>query len=239
MSRIYANVAPHAIGVDKFVLPKGIADIISPNFTLEGEPRMKKIIWMVAVVLVLSTAVFADIAKPSATTNGKPIIETTLDIRLDANAKDARLIIPRSQIKQLRAELESMDDGSDNTAAVISGPGISRLQTIMSGLFLSLAFVIGGVWFVRSGRAGTRAAKGAVGVIVLSFVATAATFVFANAGPPPEARSITGKMFTSAVHMYGFGWGKIKVEVSDEARDRIQLIVPSPPKTTATPGEEE
>jgi len=198
---------------------------------------MKKIFWMVAVTLFLSTGVFADIAKPQ-TTKGKAAIETTLDIRLDANAKEARLIIPRSQIKQLRAELESLDDGSDNTAALVGGSGISRMQTIMSGLFLSLAFVIGGVWFVRSGRASTKAAKGGVAGIVILFVATAATFVFANAGPPAEARNITGKMFTPAVHMYGFGWGKIKLEVSDDDKDRVRLIVPNPPKTAATPGEE-
>ena len=195
---------------------------------------MKKLLWIVAVTLLSSTVVFADIAKP--TSKGKPAIETTLDIRLDANAKEARLIIPRSQIKQLRAELESIDDGSDNTAGVASVPGISRVQTIMSGLFLSLAFVIGGVWFVRSGRTETKASKGIVAVIVVFFVATAATFVFANAGPPSEARSITGKMFTPAVHMYGFGWGKIKLEVSDEDKNSVRLIVPNPPKTTG--GEE-
>jgi hypothetical protein len=198
---------------------------------------MKKMFWVVTATLFLSTAAFADIAKPP-TPKEKAAIETTLDIRLDASAKEARLIIPRSQIKQLRAELESLDDGSDDTAAVVRGAGISRVQTVMSGLFLSLAFVIGGVWFVRSGRASTKAAKGGVAVIVILFVGTAATFVFANAGPPSEARSITGKMFTPAVHMYGFGWGKIKLEVSDDDKDRVRLIVPNPPKTTATPAEE-
>ena len=201
---------------------------------------MNKILWMVAATLALSTAALADIAKPKTpTTKDNPSIETTLDIRLDAEAKEARLIIPRSQLKQLRAELESIDDGSDDTAAVVSVPGITRVQTVMSGLFLSLAFVIGGVWFVRSGRASGRAAKGVVTLLVVSFVATAATFVLANAGPPSEARSITGRMFTPAVHMYGFGWGKIKLEVSDDDRNAVRLIVPNPPKTNATPGNEE
>ena len=198
---------------------------------------MKKVFCVVAVTLLSSTIAFADLAKPPIS-KGKPGIETTLDIRLDANAKEARLIIPRSQIKQLRAELESLDDGSDDMAGVAS-PGISRVQTIVSGLFLSLALVVGGVWFVRSGRAATKAGKSAVAIVVVSFVATAATFVFANAGPPSEARSISGKMFTPAVHMYGFGWGKIKLEVSDDEKDRVRLIVPNPPKTTASPGEEE
>ena len=198
---------------------------------------MKKLVSIAVLALLSSAVVFADIAKPtkSPTTNGKPSIETTLDIRLDANAKEARLIIPRSQIKQLRAELESLDDGSETAVAT----GTSRVQTVMSGLFLSLAFVFGGIWFVRSGRAATRAGKGAVAILVVSFVATAATFVFANAGPPSEARSITGKMFAPAVHMYGFGWGRIKLELSDNDKSSVRLIVPNPPKTTDTPGEEE
>jgi hypothetical protein len=200
---------------------------------------MKKLLSIATVALLSSTVVFADIAKPgkSPTSNGKSSIETTLDIRLDGEAKEARLIIPRSQIRQLRAELESLDDGSDNTAAAVATTGTSRMQTIMSGLFLSLAFVFGGIWFVRSGRAATKA--GAVSILVISFVATAATFVFANAGPPPEARSINGKMFASAVHMYGVGWGKIKLEVSDDDRSSVRLIVPNPPKTTGTPSDDE
>lgn len=198
---------------------------------------MKKIFCIVAITLLLSTIAFADLAKPP-TPNGTRRIETTLDIRLDANAKEARLIIPRSQIKQLRAELESLDDGSDNTATIVGSSGISRLQTIMSGMFLSLAFVIGGVWFVRSGRAETKAVKSMVALLAVSFAGTSATFVFGNAGPPSEARSITGKMFTPAVHMYGFGWGKIKLEVSDEDKNAVRLIVPNPPKTTASPSEE-
>jgi len=202
---------------------------------------MKKLLSIATVALLLSTVAFADIAKPgkSPVSNGKPSIETTLDIRLDSEAKEARLIIPRSQIRQLRAELGSLDDGSDNMAAAVATSGSSRIQTIMSGLFLSLAFVFGGIWFVRSGRAASKAGKGAVAIVVISFVATTATFVFANAGPPSEARSITGKMFAPAVHMYGFGWGKVKLEVSDDDKSSVRLIVPNPPKTAGTPNEEE
>ena len=200
---------------------------------------MKKVLSIATIALLSSTVVFADIAKPgkSPASNGKPSIETTLDIRLDANAKEARLIIPRSQLKQLRAELESLDDGSDTTAVATSGT--SRVQTIMSGLFLSLAFVFGGFWFVRSGRVATKAGKAAIAVLAVSLVATAATFVFANAGPPSEARSITAKMFAPAVHMYGFGWGRIRLELSDDDKSSVRLIVPNPPKIAGTSNDEE
>jgi hypothetical protein len=188
---------------------------------------MEKLILFVALGLLSSFAVFADIAKPEnpKTEKAKASYETTLDIRLKADAKDATLIIPKSQFKQLRAQLDALDNGSENTAAVVSGSGFSATQTIMSGLFLSLAIVFGGVWFMRAGKATPN--KGVIAAVLLSCVASA-TFVFANAGPPAEARSITGKMFSPAMHMYGFGWGKIKVETTDDDNDRITLIVPNP-----------
>jgi hypothetical protein len=197
---------------------------------------MKKLFLTVTVGLLSSAFALADIPKPEKPKDekAKPSYETTLDIRLKADAKEAKLIIPKSQIKQLRAQLDALDSGSENTAAFIFGSGFSGTQTIMSGLFLSLAIVFGGVWFMRSGRANSTANKGVTAIVVLSCVASA-TFVFANAGPPAEARSITGKMFSSAMHQYGFGWGKIKVETTDDDNDRITLIVPNP-KTSS--GEE-
>jgi hypothetical protein len=199
---------------------------------------MKKLITIVGMTLLISTYCFADIARPNNSSSQTPkpraSIETTMDIRLRPDEKEARLIIPKSQIKQLRAQLETLDEGSNNAAVFTSGNGINGLQTIMSGLFLSLAIVFGGVWFMRSAKA-PRANKGVIAAILLSFIASA-TLVFANAGPPAEARSITGKMFSQAMHMYGFGWGKIKVETTDDD-DRITLIVPNP-KTSSSPGEE-
>ena len=186
---------------------------------------MKRTVLLVVAMLVFAAAVMADEAIPTPTKktpkpNTQKTIDTEMDIRLDANAKEATLYIPRSQIKQLRAELEGLDDSEDTTA------GITRTQTLMSGMFMSLAIVFGGMWFVRSGKAATKGAKVAVIGLAVGAIATAATFVYANAGPPDEARSITGKMFSQAVHIYGFGWGRVKLAVSDDAR--IRLVVPNP-----------
>ena len=198
---------------------------------------MKKLILLVATSMLLAVVAFADIARPvnPKDKSTKASYETTLDIRLKADAKDATLIIPKSQIKQLRAQLESIDDGAENTAAIVSGSGFSGMQTIMSGLFLSLAIAMVGIWLVRSGKT-TTPNKGVIAVVLLSSIASV-SFVFANAGPPAEARSITGKMFSQAMHIYGFGWGKIKVETTSDDNDRITLIVPNP-KTSPSPGEE-
>ena len=64
---------------------------------------------------------------------------------------------------------------------------------------------------------------------VLAGIGSAATFVYANAGPPAEARSITGKMFSQAVHIYNYGWGTVKLEASpDSDGEGVTLIVPNP-----------
>ena len=199
---------------------------------------MKKLFRVTAIALIASSAAFADIARPDNSEGKSPkpkaSYETTLDIRLRADEKDARLIIPKSQIKLLRAQLESLDNGVDSSTAAVTSSGFSGTQTIMSGLFLSLAIGFGGMWFIRSAKNPT-ANKGVIAAVLLSCI-TSATFVFANAGPPAEARSITGKMFSQAMHIYGFGWGKIKVETTDDD-DRITLIVPNP-KTSPSPSEE-
>ena len=107
---------------------------------------------------------------------------------------------------------------------------MTRTQTVVSGGLLSLALIFGGMWFVRPGRIHSKTVMVAVALLTCGSVAT---LVYGNAGPPPEARSINGKMFSQAVHMYKGGWGKIKLEVSDSVRTP-ELIVPD---TQKTPGE--
>jgi len=188
---------------------------------------MKRALCLTAAIILFSIAGFGDIARPdNSTKKGKKSIEATMMIHLREDAKEARLIIPRSQIQQLRAQLDELDGGS-NTAAAVSGNGITPTQTIVGGLFLSLAIVFGGMWFVRSDKDATRTAKTLAIVTILACVGSAAMFVFANAGPPPEARSITGKMFSQAVHIYGFGSGRIKLETSNDG-ENLDLIVPDP-----------
>ena len=95
-------------------------------------------------------------------------------------------------------------------------------------MFLSLAIVFGGMWFVRSGKTATKTGKTLVILAVIAGVGSAATFVYANIGPPLEARSITGKLFDKKVFTpYRFASGKIKIETSDDGI--VQLVVPDPP----------
>ncbi|MCC6330026.1 MAG: hypothetical protein IT174_16045 [Acidobacteria bacterium] len=189
---------------------------------------MKRTLTLIIITIFAATFAFADIARPEKPkpTSKPATVDTQLTIDLDKNAKEARLIIPRSQLKQLRAELDSLDTGRDDTASAL---GITRIQTILGGAFLSLAFVFAGFAVIKRGNLGSTGGKAAAGVAILFAGGVFATIAVGNAGPPSEARSITGKMFTRAVHLYGFGSGKIKLEVSDEARNP-KLIVPNPPE---------
>ncbi len=185
---------------------------------------MSKTLLFLAVVLSMTSLAVADVPNPVKPTKPSKSIDTSLSIRLDGNAHEARLIIPSDQLRQLRAELEQIDGAADNTAA--TSVTFTRTQTIVSGALLSLAFVFGGIWLVRSG--GQRS-KGIVAAAAILTLGSIATLVYGNAGPPPEARTITGKMFTQSVHMYKAGWGAIKLEVSETERNPT-LIVPDTPK---------
>ena len=188
-----------------------------------------------AALIVLSTAAFADIARPDPvkTPKAKPAAGylTTMNVRVDRESKEARLIIPKSQVKALRAELDAID-AEDNTAAVTAPGGISRTQTAMTGIFLSLALVFGGMWIVRSGKASSKNAKALIVGLTVAGIASAATLAYANIGPPPTVRGITGKMFSESMRRYGVGSGQVRVETSTK-EDRLTLIVPDTVDTPA------
>ncbi len=201
---------------------------------------MKTILILGSIVVMAVAYGFADVARP----DGKPTkplvsskqVDSNLRISLRRDATEARLIIPKSQINELRAALNEIDDGGEKIETDRSA-GILRSQTIVSGLFLSLALVFGGIWFVRSEKIETRKGKALGLIAVFAFVGATATLVFANVGPPPDASWINGKMFSNAVHEYKQGGGKIKLEVS-ESETVVLLIVPDPATSTSpTPNE--
>jgi hypothetical protein len=191
---------------------------------------MQKLTILSLSILVFAASALADIPRPDSTPNRakKPAaVDTHLSIVLDRDAKEARLIIPRSQIKALRAEFDNIDGDPDETTAALSSTGISRLQLIVSGVFLSLAVAFAGIWFSRNRKMSATAGSSSVAGMVIFAVGAFATIVYGNAGPPPAAREITGKMFSQAIHVYKFGSGKIKLEVSD-TETQPKLIVPDP-----------
>ena len=141
---------------------------------------MKRIFSLSLLFAMFSIAVFADVRppdtpKPTPAPKEKKSIESNMTIRLDKTMNEARLIIPKSQIKQLRAELENLDNDGGNTAM-----NITRTQTIVSGLFLSLAIVFGGVWFSRNREKGGKINKTIAAGFIILLVGSAATIAIAN-----------------------------------------------------------
>jgi hypothetical protein len=201
---------------------------------------MKRIFCLIAVILFVAIAVFADAAperapKPVRTPKPNRSIDTEMRISLQPNTREARLIIPKNQLRELRAALDDLDR-DDNSAAAVNAPALSRTQTVVSGMFLSLALVFGGVWFVRSGRAASGSGKTLVILAVTAGIFSAATLVFANIPPPLPPRSIDSKMFSATMQRFKEGSGKIKIEASPTAT-LVELIVPDGPGTPGN-GEE-
>jgi hypothetical protein len=128
--------------------------------------------------------------------------------------------------------LDALDSGDDTASA----GGVTGIQTIVGGVFLSLAFVFAGFWFVKPGRLSAKGGKATAAAAIIFAGGAFAAIAFGNAGPPAEARSITGKMFSKALHAYGTGGGKIKLEVSDEVTGP-KLVVPNPRDETRPAGE--
>ena len=183
----------------------------------------KKYLVLLAVLLFAVPA-FADIARPDRTPK-RPKKETAIDsrltIRLDKDAKEARLIIPRSELKGLIAQL-----GTDEMPAVKVG-GISQAQTIMGGTLISLAIIFGGVWAFRSGKLATRSGKVTASVALVLAGGALTSLVYANIAPPLETRSIKGSIFSPAIQKYKFVSGPIKLEIG-ENETAPTLIVPDP-----------
>ena len=176
-----------------------------------------------ALLLATSVSVLADVPNPNGHKSSRSSnIRTFMHLSPDVHATEARLIIPRSLLTQMSAQTEGSD--SQSAAAMQRIFNISGAQTIMAGIFLSLALAFGGVWLVRSRAASGKPARAALGIALLVLCGACAGVAYANAGPPPVARSLTSKILIQEAQPYGAG-GEVKVEVSDDA-NTITLELP-------------
>jgi hypothetical protein len=181
---------------------------------------MKKPAKYIALVLILlfaSLTVFANKAAPPPlpkATNGY------MQIRVDEKATETRLLIPRGMWQKMRAEF----DGEENSNAA-NRFKLSSTQTVMSGIFLSLAFVFGGVWFARGGR-GPKKSSIVIGAALIALLAGVTTVSFANMPPPPRFNKINSEILSEEVKGYGRASGAIKIEVVDDSLDTIILVLP-------------
>ncbi|MCE7961652.1 MAG: hypothetical protein DYH05_04050 [Acidobacteria bacterium ACB1] len=196
---------------------------------------MTKRLLAIVTLLVFAVPAFADIARPDNTPKQpkkNAVTDSRLTIRLDKDAKEARLIIPRSELNELIAQLGT--DGQNAMPAVKVG-GISQAQTIMGGTLISLAILFGGVWAFRSGKLATKSGKVTASIALVLAGSGLTSLVYANIAPPLETRAIKGSIFSPAIQKYKFVSGAIKLEIG-ENETAPQLIVPDP-APSPTPSE--
>lgn len=181
----------------------------------------------------LAAPVFADVAIPDQTpkrspqnarrTNSLPAARMSIESRNDA--KEARLQIPQSLLRQLqRAGLEQ-DDASAASAATDTRARPTR--TIIAGVCLSLSLAFAGVFVARTrGRNARRTIAAAAVALVLFATAGAFAFdAFANARPP-EPRTLDAGSLKRATTPDAELNGLIRIEIVPEG-GAVKLIVPA------------
>jgi hypothetical protein len=179
---------------------------------------MKIIFSLFALVTCFSLTSFADVRPPGTPppTPAPKERDASLTIELDKSAKDVRLVIPKAQVRALRAQLDEID--AEPAAATA---GWTRAQVVFSGLFMSLGIVFAGVWLARSRKIST---KTAVAGAVL-FLSGAALMTFANVPPEVYPNYLTDKIFSDEFRDYEKGSTPVKISVSDKERE-FRLIFP-------------
>lgn len=179
------------------------------------------LVFCAALVILLATATlaFGDLALPKESPAPAPskTIKTNLVITPDGNAWNARLQIPRSSLRQLRAALDNVP-GDD---AVGQSVARGSTATIMAGLCMFLAVSFGGVWLVRSGHSRNQKAVAVIAMAV-ALVGATAMITRGNAAPPPGwkwqrlPQNLNGGVATT---------GTVEVEIVPDGNS-IKLIVP-------------
>jgi hypothetical protein len=139
-------------------------------------------------IMALTTISFANAdiraPKPTPATQGKIVLHTSLEIVPDAKTYEARLQIPQSELQNLRAAL----DGIDNNRTFAASISRSSPRTIIAGVLLFLSISFAGVWLARSSqRSGppNRITKLIViGLMAIATIGVATIITRGNAGPP-------------------------------------------------------
>lgn len=188
--------------------------------------RTTRLALVTLLLLVGSVHALADVALPNSAkhrTGNNSTITSSMIISPDEKAKEARLLIPRDLLRQLQAGLDGND--AQSSAAATSGlSGLSGAQTVMAGIFLSLALAFGGIHLLRSRQQTDKLTRAALGVAILALCGASASLVYGNAGPPPVARSLTSKILIQDLQWWG-AYGQVKVEIVEDS-DQVRLVLP-------------
>jgi hypothetical protein len=148
---------------------------------------------------------------------------TEFRVYIERDATEAKLIIPTSIIRELSRDADKSSYLPPRNW-IEDRPIPSRMGTVIGGMLLALSILFGGLWLIRNHKLSAANVGTIALLLTLSGIGTA-SIVYANAGPPPPLESLTGKIFSQAVHTRKKAFGELRVETSDY-QDNIDLIVP-------------
>ena len=184
-----------------------------------------------AFLLVVSGIyAFGDIARPKvspAAKEGKTVLYTSLSVKPDSKASEARLQISQDALNTIVRLAGNASADQSVTQRLMH----SSTRTMMAGLFMFLAVSFAGVWLARSGQHQNRKAIAAV-ILIATMFGLATVIVRANAGPPGYVRwqnlpaNLTKGQATEA---------GVDIEIMPGDDSTIKLIVPM--RNTSRPGE--
>ena len=187
---------------------------------------MKKILSLFALTAIFAIAALADIRLPEPPKPKPTGKQIQMYVDVTGDVSEPTLVIKKSSAKLLRAALDEAE-GMENNLAAVEAPkaAIGTSQTIVGGMFLTLAFIFGGVWMARS-----KPSKTIVGLFLLVFLGGASALVYANVAPP-RIFGINKAMLSEEFYngRGGFARGKVRVKIVSDASsvsDDIKLLIP-------------
>ncbi len=193
----------------------------------------RTVVLCAAALLLVASAVysFGDIARPKGTPTprqGKMVLYTSLTVKPDPKASEARLQISQSTLQSIAHEAGNVSSNESMTARLMHSSG----RTMMAGLFMFLAVSFAGVWFARSSQRRNHKAIAAV-ILIAAVFGLATVMVRANAGPPGYVRWQGLPQNLKDGKTTG---GGVDIEIVPGDDSEIRLIVPL--RNTNRPGEE-
>jgi len=190
------------------------------------------VLWAAGLLLIASAVyTFGDIARPKVTPaakEGKTVLYTSMTVKPDPKASEARLQISQSTLQSITHEAGNMSSNDSQTQRLMH----SSTRTMMAGLFMFLAVSFAGVWLARSNQRRNHKAIAAV-ILIATMFGLATVIVRANAGPPGYVRWQGLPQNLKDGKTTG---GGVNIEVVPGDDSTITLIVPL--RKTQNPGEE-
>lgn len=212
---------------------------------------MKRIFFAILCTAVLCVYAFADIPGPNKKPRPTPqstvittktpdpapapgpsperVHEAQMTVSLSNWSEQPTLVITKDMVDKINAA--ARDKGMVTAGTAGGASPLAPTQTIVGGIFLSLAFVFGGVWLARSKG---KVSKPALGILLLAVVGMATTLVTGNV-PPPKRIGLTSAIINESVMRNYMAAGKVKIMVVDyNTKDDISLVIPKKPAAVET-----